>query len=140
MKVVLDTNVLVSGLLSPQGPPGIILDALAAGDLALYLDERILAEYREVLARRRLKIPDAAAASLLSAVADKGHRVSAPRTQAQLPDPKDKMFLEVALACQADYLVTGNLKDFPADKTKGVTVVSPREFLDRREQGGARSP
>ena len=48
MKVVLDTNVLVSGLLNPYGPPGRIVQLAAAGELQLCLDARILAEYREV--------------------------------------------------------------------------------------------
>ena len=53
MKVVLDTNVLVSGLLNPDGNPGRVLDLLLAGEITLLVDDRILAEYRAVLARPR---------------------------------------------------------------------------------------
>ena len=133
MKVVLDTNVLVAGMLArpgPPGPPGLILEALAAGDFELCLDDRILAEYLDVLSRRHLKIKDAAVPYLMHTVATRGHLVSAPRLDVRLPDPDDLIFLEVAVASQADYLVTGNLKDFPADKTQGIAVVSPRQFLD----------
>jgi predicted nucleic acid-binding protein len=47
-----------------------------------------------------------------------------------LPDSDDEVFLAVALGAQADFLVTGNLRDFPARLRQGVAVVSPREFVD----------
>ena len=53
MRIVLDTNVLVSGFLSPHGPPGAILRSILAASITLCLDERILTEYRDVLTRGR---------------------------------------------------------------------------------------
>ena len=131
MKVVLDTNVLVSGLWTPKGPAGRILQSLAAGAFDLYLDERIFAEYRDVFARKKIKrkVGDGAIANLLRTVTDRGRWVSAPRVDDQLPDPKDQMFLEVAVACQADYLVTFNLKHFPRDQTLGIPIILPHQFL-----------
>ncbi|MGD9070912.1 MAG: putative toxin-antitoxin system toxin component, PIN family, partial [Desulfobacterales bacterium] len=55
MKIVLDTNVLVSGLLAPFGPSGKIVRMVSAGELILYIDARILSEYQEVLHRPKFK-------------------------------------------------------------------------------------
>lgn len=55
MKVVLDTNVLVSGLLQPFGLSGQIVSLVASGELVLCHDARILAEYREVLLREKFR-------------------------------------------------------------------------------------
>ena len=120
----------MSGLLVPPGPPGAILRAFGADEFDLYYDGRVLAEYLEVLTREELQFEDAEVLALLRTVVTHGHQLSAPGAEVQLDDPKDQMFLDVALACQADYLVTGNLKDFPADKTQGIAVVSPRQFMD----------
>jgi len=57
MRVVLDTNVFVSGLLRPDGVPGQIVDYLLSGAFVVLYDDRTLGEYREVLARPRLGIP-----------------------------------------------------------------------------------
>ena len=130
MKVVLDTNVLVSGLLQPLGPSGQILKALAVGDFDLYLDARILAEYVAVLARKKFNFSDEAVPTLMHTVETDGHLVAAPSLDLGLDDPKDRMFCEVAHACQADYLVTGNLKHFPPDKAQGIPAISPRQYLD----------
>jgi len=51
VKIVLDTNVLISGMLSPSGPPGKIIDLLRSGALQLVVDDRILSEYTDVLRR-----------------------------------------------------------------------------------------
>jgi putative PIN family toxin of toxin-antitoxin system len=130
VRIVLDTNVLVSGLWSPFGPPGRIVGLVAAGTLPLFLEERILAEYREVLARHRLAFDSRRVESLLAQVEAVGEFVVAQPLPERLPDPDDEAFLAVALAAHADFLVTGNLRHFPQRLRQGVPVVSPREFLD----------
>ena len=60
MRIVLDTNVLVSGLLSPHRPPGEIVRLVSGGLVSLCLDARIVAEYRDVLARPRFGFDQAA--------------------------------------------------------------------------------
>jgi putative PIN family toxin of toxin-antitoxin system len=130
MRIVLDTNILVSGLWSPFGPPGEIVGLVAAGALPLLLDERILGEYREVLARRGLGFDPRRVDSLLLQVEATGEFVVALPLPERLPDPDDEAFLEVALASHADFLVTGNLRHFPARLRQGVAVVSPREFVE----------
>ena len=130
MRIVVDTNVFVSGLLSPFGPPGTIVGLIAAGGLSLCYDARILAEYSEVLRRPKLSLAEEDVSALLLQVEARGELTSPMPLPARLPDPHDEPFLEVAAAALADYLVTGNVRHFPAGARQNVRVVSPREFVD----------
>lgn len=136
MRIVLDTNVLVSGLLSPFGPPGVVVRMLVGGALQPVLDARILVEYREVCARPRFGF-DPGQISVLLDHLERAALVVAPALLANtLPDPDDAPFLEAALAAAAP-LVTGNLTHFPAALRQGAEVMSPAEFVERfRDQGG----
>lgn len=129
MRVVLDTNVLVAGLLSPFGPPGEIVRMVSSGELTLCLDARVISEYGEVLARPRFGFDQDAAAALLNFIEYCGHTVAPSPLPKRLPDPDDEAFLEVALACGAECLVTGNVGHFPEPLRQGVAVLSPSEFL-----------
>ena len=130
MRIVLDTNVLVSGLLSPFGPPGEIVRMVSSGAVVLCVDARLLAEYDDVLARPKFGFDPDSVAALLDYIDFRSEVVvSAPLGQ-RLPDPDDEPFLEVAAACRADYLVTGNLVHFPPDVRVGVTVLSPAQFVE----------
>ncbi|HEU0302138.1 MAG TPA: putative toxin-antitoxin system toxin component, PIN family [Longimicrobium sp.] len=132
MKIVLDTNVLVSGLLSPAGPPGRILDLAISLHVTVVFDDRILAEYREVLARPRLRIAPAEAAAVLDLIEKEGLLVSAPPLGLELPDPDDLPFVEVAEAGAAAALVTGNARHFaPLRGTFSVPILTPAAFLER---------
>jgi len=130
VKVVLDTNVLVSGLLSPHGPPGGILRMVAAGRLTPCLDARILAEYREVLSRATFGFRQDRVDELLAQIGTEGESVVAEPLRQRLKDTGDEPFLEVALATKAECLVTGNLRHYPASLREGVKVISPAEFLE----------
>jgi putative PIN family toxin of toxin-antitoxin system len=129
VRIVLDTNVLVSGLLSPFGPPGEIVRMISSGELTLCLDARILAEYREVLLRPKFGVHVDAVAALLHFVEYRGHTVASSPLPEHLADLSDEAFLEVALACGAERLVTGNLAHFPTQLRQGVAVFSPGEFM-----------
>ncbi len=129
MRIVLDTNVLVSALLAPESIPSRVLALMLAGEIKLLVDERILAEYRDVLARPRFKFESAMVEALLQQIErDADHVAAAPFTSA-VPDREDLPFVEVALSGQADAIVTGNLRHFPA--SLGVTVLSPRALVER---------
>lgn len=140
MRIVLDTNVVVSGLLSPFGPPGQIVRAVAAGAVELCYDARILTEYREVLLRRRFPFDAIRVAALLEAIRDGGHPAAGAPLACRLRDPTDEPFLEVALAARSRCLVTGNTRHFPPSHRQGVDVVSPAEFLDLLREEGSRDP
>lgn len=137
MRIVIDTNVLVSGVLSAGGPPGWIVEAIIAGDLQPVFDRAILSEYGDVLERREFQKARIRAAEILAAVAESSLVVSAPPWLFKLPDPDDAPFLAVAAFADCS-LVTGNLKHFPARSRGGVPVLSPRQFVESYAAGLAR--
>jgi putative PIN family toxin of toxin-antitoxin system len=132
LRVVLDTNVVVSGLLRRHGSPSArILDAVADNGIRVLLDERVLAEYAEVLVRPRFGLDPSVVTSFLAELQAGGESVSATGLDLELPDPDDKMFLEVAASGAADHLVTGNAKHFtPVRGAHRIVIVNPREFVD----------
>lgn len=130
MKIILDTNVLVSGLLSPFGSPGKIMRMVTIGDLELCYDARILCEYRDVLLRPKFHFDQTHVDYLLDQIKACGHEVMGEPLAERLVDQDDEPFLEIALAGKARCVVTGNLKHYPAKKRQGVLVVSPTEFLE----------
>ena len=129
MDIVIDTNVLVAGLLSPFGDCGEIVRMVSAGELTLSFDARILSEYNEVLRRPRFGFEEEKVAAFLDYIVYRGRAVAPSPLSHSLPDPDDEPFLEVTLASQAVYLVTGNQKHFPAERCRGAKVISPNEFL-----------
>lgn len=138
MKIVVDTNVLVAGLLSPYGPCGEIVRMISSGELALCLDARVLGEYSEVLRRPKFGFDEDKVAALLDYIGHRGQTAAALPLPESLPDPDDEPFLAIALACGAEYLVTGNVAHFPAAQQQGVTILQPRQFVEsyRKSQRG----
>jgi uncharacterized protein len=136
MRIVVDTNVLVSGVLSAGGPPGWIVEAILAGDIEPVFDSAILAEYEDVLMRKELRLSPVRVVEILAAVRTSGTTVSVAPWPLKLPDPDDAPFLAVASFAECT-LVTGNLKHFPARSRGGVKVLSPRQFLESYAAGMA---
>jgi putative PIN family toxin of toxin-antitoxin system len=131
VRVVLDTNVIVSAMVSPNGNCASILAAAGVGKLRIIIDERILLEYATVLHRPKLKLNPAKVELILAQIRDMGERVTAPPAGIHLPDETDAKFVEVALAAVADCVVTGNTRHFPAKACKGVRILKPTQFLAR---------
>ena len=130
MRIVLDTNVLVAGLLSAGGPPGWILEALLAGELDLALDMAIREEYERVLRRPEFHFPADRVDDLVAVIDRFAFQAAAvPPCPEALPDPDDEPFLAVA-AATGSALVTGNLRHFPSRSRRGVTVLTPRGLVD----------
>jgi putative PIN family toxin of toxin-antitoxin system len=129
MKIVLDTNVLVAGLLSPFGPCGEIVRMVSSGELTLCVDALILAEYSEVLYRSKFGFDKDKVAALLDHIEHRGQTVASSPLPHSLPDPDDEPFLKAAVAGKAVCLVTGNAFHFPAKLRQGRKVLSPSEFL-----------
>ncbi|MFN2433569.1 MAG: putative toxin-antitoxin system toxin component, PIN family [Gemmatimonadota bacterium] len=135
LRIVLDTNVLVSALKSPHGAPAQLLRHALTGDPAIVIDERIFAEYREVAARQRFGFAPADVERVLSALRERAEHVTARPLRIVLPDSGDLPFLEVAVAARVSALVTGNPRHFsPVAGRHRVPVRSPREILE--ELGG----
>ncbi len=130
MRIVLDTNVVVSGLLNPHGKPGKILQMITSRAVTICYDARIIIEYREVLLRPKFPIGEAEVDAILEQIEATGHLVATTPLPQNLTDPDDEPFLEVALSGEAEFLVTGNIRHFPKDKCEGMKVGKPTEFME----------
>ena len=133
MIVVLDTNVLVAGLLKPFGPSAAVLRLVLMGMVQTAHDYRILAEYREVLSRPVFGFAPAAVDALLTQIEEDGVPVTPPPVSFPWPDPTDAPFWETALAAGANFLITGNRRHFPKKK-EGPLVAAPAEFMAEFEK------
>ncbi len=132
MLVVLDTNVIVSGLMSETGKPGKILDLALENRFQVAYDDRILGEYEDVLARPELRIRPARAGAVIAHIELTGQPIdAAPLSPEGFHDPDDLSFAEVFLTAHADALVTGNLRHFAPLLEKGLAVFSPAGFLEQ---------
>ena len=132
MNIVLDTNVLVSGMINPHGAPGRIIDLVTAGTVNIALDDRIFAEYCNVLNRPRFEryFSDFEKTSIIEFFKLAGLRTKTSVVVTDLPDLGDIPFLEIALS-QNIPLITGNLKHFPKSKTLNCTIITPPEFINQ---------
>ncbi len=130
-RLVLDTNVLVSGMINPFGPPGRIIDLVREGEVTLAVDDRILSEYTEVLQRRKFRtyFSNEEVRDIAQFLAHHAYYTVPTISITDLPDPDDVPFLEVALAAAVP-LVTGNVDDFPEDRRRSVEVLTPAEYLE----------
>jgi len=128
LRVVLDTNVLVSAAIKPAGLQRTVFLIAISKPARLYVSRPILLEYAEVLARSELRIRKGLRLQLLQLIKNHGHTVSPDRRLEVTTDPADNMFLECADAARADYLVTGNQKHFPKF-WKNTKVITSREFV-----------
>ena len=127
---VLDTNVLVSGLISAKGPPGRLIDAILARRLQIAFDDRILQEYKAVLARPKFQFKPADVTAFWEILPFQYHRVAMPVEDLQASDPDDTKFLEVATATESKTLVTGNARHYPEKSRGEVIILTPAEAFD----------
>ena len=130
MKIVLDTNVFVSGLLTPFGPSGEIVRMEFSGELVLHIDARILSEYQDVLHRPKFNFNRDHIGILLDFIKQYGQFISSSPLTNRLPDPDDEPFLEVAIAGRVRSLVTGNTAHYPSPLREGIDIFSPSEFIE----------
>jgi putative PIN family toxin of toxin-antitoxin system len=129
IRVVLDTNIIVSALLQPLGPPAQVFVLAIGGSIQLCISGSVYAEYEEVISRPRFRRSEDIIASALGAIREKGFWVRPTEAIRACSDPDDDIFLECAHAAQANYLVTGNLKHFPATWS-GTRIVPARRLLN----------
>ena len=130
MIVVLDTNVLVSGVLNPFGKSAAIIRLIIDGRLKLAYDARILTEYPEVLHRPKFPFSEEQIAVVVDQIMRDGLSVSGLPLSMKLPDPDDEMFLEVAVSARAKAIIAGNRSHFPKECRGNIDLFSPAEFLD----------
>lgn len=113
IRVVIDTNVLISGLLTSGGLPEAVINLAISGEVQWFASPSVLAEYEEVLKRPRLAIDSRKAADAMARIRAIVSLVSPAVRVAAASDPDDNQFLECAEAAQAHYLVTGKIRHFP---------------------------
>lgn len=136
VRVVLDTNVLVSAMIQPQGLPARIFLLAVAGRLGLTVCGEMYSEYEEVLRRPRFRLPEAAIDGVLELIRQRGYWVRPSGVPRVCSDPDDDIFVACAQAGDADFLVTGNIRDFPAD-CPAPAIVTPRQFWAWWEANGS---
>jgi putative PIN family toxin of toxin-antitoxin system len=129
---VIDTNVLIAALRSSSGASYQILMAADRGDFQMALSVPLLAEYDDVSSRpdMGITIPASAVDAIIRRIAQVAHKQEIYYLwRPLLPDPKDDMVLEVAVASGATHLVTFNRKDFRLAARFGITVLLPSDFI-----------
>ncbi len=129
MKVVVDTNIIVSGLLTPYGNSAEIIRLIVNSKLTLCYDSRIYTEYYEVLNRPKFNFQKEKISTLLKEIEFTGELAIGIPLNESLPDPDDNMFLEIALESNAECIITGNLNHFPKDFCFNIPVFSPSLFV-----------
>ena len=128
ISAVIDTNVLVSAFwcFGKDTPPMRILRALVNGAFTPLISDGMMAEYRQVLSRKRFDFDPDDVAELLDYISRHAEWKAPAESDEDFPDSKDKVFYCTALAVDDAKIVTGNLKHFP----KSPIVVAPAEFCD----------
>ncbi len=129
IRVVLDTNVVASALRQPLGLPARILGLAYSGAIELSISKDLFAEYQDVLYRPRLKIKPDSAQALLDWCRTHATWIEPTEQVKACADPDDNMVLACAQQAGADFLITGNVIDFPRRWGKTL-IVTPRQLVD----------
>jgi len=129
-RVVLDTNVLVSALISPFGNEAQVLDAVQRGRITPCLSRSILEEYAGVLARPKFGFAGKEVDGLIGLLKSTGLEFEPAPAAGSSPDPGDEDFIACALEAGAEFIVTGNKRHFPAESCGPARVVSARELME----------
>lgn len=124
IKVVIDTNVLISAVIKEQGAEAAVLDIVATGKLSLFVSRPILEEYKGVLARPKFASLDPARVQRVMVILEGATVIIPAVTRTASPDESDNRFLECAEVAEADYLITGNVRHFPSE-WKGASSCLP---------------
>ena len=126
---VLDTNILVSGMLKVKSIPAQLLQLHEKNYLIPVFSKTILEEYKSVLSRSKFSFSAEKVQKLLDGIVEKGIEIHTFQQEWSRPDASDAVFFEVVMEHrkteEQSYLVTGNLRHFPVKHF----VVTPREML-----------
>lgn len=126
---VIDTNVLVSAMLKWDSVPGNVLELVYSGTIIPLLNQHIVKEYQEVLARPKFRLTQQIIGDAVGEIERLGLYVDARKLDIPFSDSKDRVFYEVVMEERNEkdaYLVTGNIKHFP----EKPYIVTPRQMMD----------
>lgn len=130
LRVVIDTNVLISAALKPSGRQALVMELVALRAVEMFISEPILAEYREVFSRPKFSRIDRKDVSRLLAMIESEATTVTPTEQlANSRHDSDNRFYECADAAAADYIVTGNNKHFTKPH-KNTKIITGRQLLE----------
>jgi putative PIN family toxin of toxin-antitoxin system len=125
MKVVLDTNIIVSAFINPKGVPGEIISLILSKKITICYDNKIFSEYAEVLKKSKFNFDNMLIDEFLNFVKDNGEYIIAEPQKIKFDDEDDKLFYDVYKSSDANYIITGNKKHFPKEKD----IITPREYI-----------
>jgi len=132
VQVVVDTNVIVSGIIKLNSVPAKIVNSIISGKLTLNLDARILNEYRKVLQSPKFSFPESLISDLIDFIEKESYLVSPLPVTLKINDSSDLPFIEVALYRNIP-IITGNKRHynvrFDIESVQELMVYSPKEFL-----------
>jgi putative PIN family toxin of toxin-antitoxin system len=134
VKIVLDTNILVSALITPFGNAARILDMVLRGALQVLYDDRIICEYREVLLRPKFSFGEKDVDDLLAFLETEGMKVNPAPLDYPLIDKDDVAFIEVATVGSAEAVITGNKRHFKGIHIKEPIIMTPDEFIKFKQR------
>jgi len=132
-RVILDTNIIVSALISDGYPSLIIEEIIFAEKAILCISEKVFSEYTSVLSRDKfLKYPEFKinADIVLSTINLLAEKYEPGISVNVITDEADNRLLELAIAAKADYLITGNIRHFKLSEFEGTKIISPKNYFD----------
>lgn len=129
MKIVLDTNVLISGIFF-TGPPATILDAWQSGTVSLIFSDSVLVEYRRVAEELAAKYPLVRIDRILDLIAIHGELHIPNEAISICEDPDDNKFIECAASAQCRMIVSGDKHLLNISSYRGIQIIKPRNFVD----------
>ncbi len=130
-RVVFDTNVLISAALRELGKPRKALNWVSRSGVLLFSEETFQELERTLYKPRLLRLlEEYQRRAFLDWMRMRGSFIEVMETVRACSDPDDDKFLELALSGQADYIVTGNIRDFPPSPFEGIPIIRPAEFVE----------
>ena len=142
MRIVVDTNVLISGLRSNSGPPATIVDAVAAGKVEMLLSNHLREEFSRILDELQLaQVSKREVVELrtISALLDAMQTLDVPAA-GFVRDRDDRHVLGAALHLSADVIVSGDKDLLVLESFEGIPILSPRQLLDHLDKLAASAP
>ena len=124
LKVVIDTNVLISAAILNKGNPAYIINLISKGKVKMYYSSEIIDEYTEVLARDKFSFSVTKQKAVIKKIEEVGQLIKPKASVIPFPDESDRKFYDTAAAVKA-YLITGNTKHYPEEPH----IVTPSQFI-----------
>ena len=135
MQAVVDTNIIISGILKIDSPPSKILNLILSGKLILNFDSRIFNEYERVLRSSKFSFPENLISELIYFLKKESCFVSPPPIQIEIQDKDDLPFIEVGVYKNIP-IITGNKKHFELSNEFNLTIFTPSEFINTKYNMG----